>query len=86
MVLNIVFLDYDGVVNTPIWNSSGTNCTFNFPEDNKVNNFQSVQWVSEFCQKFNYKIVVSSSWRFYTNYKDCLYNGGFGEIAVFIPR
>lgn len=74
--INVVFLDYDGVVNTPMWNKDGTNCTFNFPEDGKVNNFQCVQWVSEFCQKFNYEIVVSSTWREDDNYKECLINGG----------
>lgn len=70
--MNVVFLDYDGVVNTPMWNADGTRCSFGFPQDNKVNNFQCVQWVSEFCQKFNYSIVVSSTWRLDDNYKECL--------------
>ena len=74
--MNVVFLDYDGVVNTPLWDSEGKYCTYGFPEDNKVNNFQCVQWVSEFCQKFRYSIVVTSTWRFESNYKECLINGG----------
>jgi hypothetical protein len=72
----IVFLDYDGVVNTPMWNEEGTRCSYNFPSDNKVNNFQAIQWLSEACQKFGYDIVVTSTWRWDSNYKDCLINGG----------
>ena len=74
--MNVVFLDYDGVVNTPMWDEEGKHCRFNFPEDNKVNNFQSVQWVSEFCEQYGYGIVVSSTWRFDDNYIECLVNGG----------
>lgn len=74
--MRVVFLDYDGVVNTPMWDESGEHCRFAFPQDNKVNNFQCVQWVSEFCQKYGYDIVVSSTWRFDENYKECLVNGG----------
>ena len=75
--MNILFLDYDGVVNTPMWNEEGTYCCFGFPEDQKVNSFQCVQWVSEFCEKYDFSIVVTSSWRLATSlYKECLYNGG----------
>lgn len=74
--MRVIFLDYDGVVNTPMWDENGEHCRFNFPQDNKVNNFQCVQWVSEFCQKYRYDIVVSSTWRFDENYKECLVNGG----------
>ena len=75
--MNILFLDYDGVVNTPMWNEEGTHFRFGFPEDERVNNFQNLQWVSEFCEKYNFSIVVTSTWRFITPwYKECLYNGG----------
>lgn len=77
--MNVVFLDYDGVVNTPMWDAEGKRCRFNFPEDNKVNNFQSVQWVSEFCEKLGYSIVVTSTWRIDPNYEACLKNGGLRE-------
>ena len=59
----VLFLDYDGVVNTPMWNEKGTICRYNMPKDGKVNNFQAVQWISEFCQKFHFQIVVTSTWR-----------------------
>lgn len=84
--MNIIFLDYDGVVNTPMWNEDGTHCRYNFPEDNKVNNFQAVQWVSEFCQKYHYSIVVSSTWRMDDNYKECLINGGLRDGIEIIGR
>lgn len=77
--MNVVFLDYDGVVNTPIWSSDGSECRFNHPEDNKVNNFQAVQWLSKFCIKYNYSIVVTSTWRRHSNYKECLINGGLNQ-------
>ena len=82
----VVFLDYDGVVNTPMWNDSGTKCTYNFPSDNKVNNFQAVQWLSEACQKFHYDIVVTSTWRWDRNYKECLINGGLREGIEILGR
>lgn len=84
--MNVLFLDYDGVVNTPMWDESGRHCRFNFPEDNKVNNFQSVQWVSEFCEKHSYDIVVTSTWRLDKNYVDCLVNGGLREGVKVIGK
>ena len=68
-----------GVVNTPVWNEKGTSCRYNFPSDGKVNNFQAVQWISEACKQFQYDIVVTSTWRDYSNYKECLINGGLRE-------
>ena len=59
-----------------MWNEKGTECSYNFPQDNKVNNFQAVQWLSEACQKFHFDIVVTSTWRWDANYKECLINGG----------
>lgn len=76
---NIVFLDYDGVVNTIIWDADGKHADYNHPKDNKVNDFQAVQWLSEFCQKYDYSIVVTSSWARKSNYKECLINGGLRE-------
>lgn len=75
----VVFLDYDGVVNTAMWDETGTRCRFNFNFDGKVNNFQAVQWLSEFCQNCHYSIVVTSTWRRYDDWKECLINGGLRE-------
>lgn len=84
--MNVIFLDYDGVVNTPLWSADGKKCTFGYPFDNKVNNFQCVQWVSEFCEKYNYSIVVSSTWRLHSNYQECLQNGGLRKGIKIIGK
>lgn len=81
--MKILFLDYDGVVNTPMWNDSGTHCGYGIRE---VNNFQAVQWVSELCQKYDLKIVVTSTWRFDPNYKQALINGGLREGIEIVGR
>lgn len=80
----VVFLDYDGVVNIPMWNEKGTKCRYNQPADNKVNDYQAVQWLSEFCEQCHYNIVVTSSWRFAENYADCLKNGGLRDSVKVI--
>ena len=81
--INVMFLDIDGVVNTPMWVdvNGRLRSRYNFPEHGKVNNWQACRWVSEFCQKHNYSIVVSSSWRTegLTVCKKCLYAGGIEE-------
>jgi hypothetical protein len=59
-----------------MWDDSGTKCNYAFPSDNRVNNFQAVQWLSEACQKFGFDIVITSTWRRNDNYKECLINGG----------
>ena len=82
----VLFLDYDGVVNIAMWNAKGSRCTFNFPSHNKVNHFQAVQWVSEFCQKCGYDIVVTSTWRLDANYKECLENGGLRNTIKILGR
>jgi hypothetical protein len=35
-----------------------------------------VQWLSEFCERCHYDIVVTSTWRSYPNYRACLIAGG----------
>lgn len=63
--MNVVFLDFDGVVNTPMWQmyKGKLVCRYAWPDDGKVNNWQAVQWLSEFCIRHNYSIVISSTWR-----------------------
>lgn len=86
--MKVVFLDYDGVVNTPQWSLIDGRwiCKYGFPHDNSVNDLQAVQWVSEFCEKYEYAIVVSSTWRFYENYETCLRNGGLRDSVEIIGR
>ena len=79
---NVVFLDYDGVVNTLMWNEEGTKTGYNFPSDEKVNNFQACQWVSQFCEKKDYVIVVTSTWRKNNKYELCLRQGGLRDDVI----
>ncbi len=74
--MNVVFLDYDGVVNNIIWDPEKGRADYSHPFMGKVNNWQAVQWLSEFCEKYDYKIVVTSTWRLHKNYKECLIAGG----------
>lgn len=76
--MKVIFLDYDGVVNTPIWDERG-NIDYNHPSDGKVNNYQAIMWLNHLLWRTNAKIVVSSTWRYCcndTSYQDCLYNAG----------
>lgn len=86
--MNVVFLDYDGVVNTPQWSLKNGKwvCRYGFPEDGRVNDLQAVQWVSEFCEKHGYDIVVSSTWRIDDNYIECLRNGGLRESIKILGK
>ena len=89
----IIFLDYDGVVNTPMWGTyNGVfKCGFCKPLSGRVNNFQAICWLNELYKKIKYKIVVSSSWRYLckeVSYSQCLYNSGLNkniEIIGCIP-
>lgn len=90
--MNVVFLDFDGVVNIPIWHEDklrGMICNYNHPDDERVNHFQAIQWVSEFCEKYNYGIVISSTWRRYRwNCEDILYDSGLRadvKVVGFTP-
>lgn len=62
---NIVFLDFDGVINLDLNNFNG-NFTDKEPMDN----------LNKFCLENNFKVVVISSWRKYPDYKEILYGSG----------
>ena len=86
--INVVFLDFDGVLNTPMWydNNGKLQIRYNFPKHGKVNNWQACQWLSKFCKERGYSIVVSSTWRKegLAACKKCLYNGGVWESIPII--
>lgn len=65
---NIVFLDFDGVINLDINNYTG-----NFKDEKLMNN------LNKFCLENEFKIVVISSWRKSSNYKDILYKSGLNK-------
>ena len=86
----IVFLDFDGVVNSPLWayypRTNSFRNAYAFPEDGFVNNFQAICWLNELYHKCPFDIVITSSWREcqdkYTC-EECLRNGGlFNEIQI----
>jgi hypothetical protein len=84
--MNIIFLDYDGVVNNIIWDPEKGRADYSHPFMGKVNNFQACQWLSEFCEKYDYKIVVTSTWRLHPNYKECLIAGGLRDGIEILGR
>ena len=84
--MKVVFLDYDGVVNTIVWDDEGKKANFAYPHQGKVNDFQAVQWVSEFCEKFGYQIVVTSTWRLHDNWAMCLSAGGLRKTVKIYDR
>lgn len=73
----VMFLDYDGVVNNVIWDFDKNMARYNFPDDGCVNDLQAVRWISQICEDFGMDVVVTSSWRLRSNYKECLLNAGF---------
>lgn len=77
--MKVIFLDYDGVVNTLWFQEVNGEPNFNFPNDNQVNNIQAIAWLNKLCRETGAKIVVTSTWRMSDNYKECLYNAGLNE-------
>ena len=65
---NIVFLDFDGVLNLDINNYTG-----NFKDKEPMSN------LNKFCIENEFKIVIISSWRKCINYKEVLYKSGLDE-------
>ena len=62
----VVFLDFDGVVETIYWekdeNGSWAYNIHKYGHD-KLNNKQAIGWLNELYSKVPYDIVVSSTWR-----------------------
>lgn len=62
----IIFLDFDGVVETIYWEKAedGT-WSFNVHKSGReeLNNKQAIGWLNELYRKVPYDIVVSSTWR-----------------------
>ena len=65
---NILFLDFDGVLNLDINNYNG-----NFKATIPMKN------LNKFCIENEFKIVVISSWRKSSNYKEILYESGLNK-------
>lgn len=86
--MKIIFLDYDGVVNNLIFHTvDGEPDFYSQPleeysgKDYCVNDMQAVAWLNKICREFDCKVVVTSTWRGRSDYKECLYRAGFkGDI------
>lgn len=65
----IVFLDFDGVINTRFYyHENGKLCgKFYHEEDMKVNNIEAINLLNKLCLKTKSDIVVTSSWRKHTS-------------------
>ncbi len=80
-VENIIFLDFDGVLNIFIQNNESWD--INYPSDGCLNNIDAIKYLNELHDEVNYSIVITSSWRyidkekkFSFNCSDILYNSG----------
>ncbi|MBQ6654124.1 MAG: hypothetical protein IJM79_01185 [Erysipelotrichaceae bacterium] len=62
---DVLFLDYDGVINIVNKNYS-------------IDRFESrrMENINRLCREFGLKIVVTSSWRLFPNYGELLYENG----------
>lgn len=85
----IIFLDFDGVVETIYWekNIDGTwSLNVHKTGRRELNNKQAIGWLNELYKKVPYDIVVSSTWRINTpveELQNLLINSGFNpEIQV----
>lgn len=59
----IIFLDFDGVINTPyLLYNSGEPELF-MPSDGKVSNYQAIKLLNWLYSKVPYNIVITSTWR-----------------------
>ena len=79
----IIFLDFDGVVETIYWEKAqdGT-WSWNVHKTGRreLNNKQAIGWLNELYSKIPYNIVISSSWRIgmkQEELQELLINSGF---------
>ena len=80
----IIFLDFDGVVNTIYYRYyprfKKEIFGYAHEEDGFVNNRQAIEWLNELYFHYNYDIVVTSTWRTYCDYRKILYNSGLNRM------
>lgn len=85
----IIFLDFDGVVETIYWEKANDGTwSFNVHKNgrNELNNKQAIGWLNELYSKVPFDIVVSSTWRIGMSVQDLqnlITSSGFNpEIKV----
>ena len=76
----IIFLDFDGVVNTIFYRYYPREDKYHFryahEEDGFVNNTQAIAWLNELYLKYPFDIVVTSTWRRFSDYRAILMKSG----------
>ena len=94
--MNVLFLDFDGVINTPVGiDEKGNIIDDYYPVSaGKVNNFVAVKLIEKLCRKYDLRIVVQSrGWRNYIErnpdgtvryrpYREYLENSGMDSSLV----
>lgn len=79
----IIFLDFDGVVETIYWDKKEDGSfTLNSHKlgHNELNNKQAIGWLNELYSHIPYDVVISSTWRISMSLEqlqDLLINSGF---------
>ena len=82
--MNIVFLDFDGVVNILMFTPDSDRPKYNYPEDGTVNSYQAIRWIEKLCRDASACIVISSSWRDDVDCAEVLYNSGLSrDILIY---
>lgn len=69
----VVFLDFDGVVETIYWEKDDNNIwSLNTHKEGKteLNNKQAIGWLNELYNKCPYDVVITSTWRINMNKKE----------------
>lgn len=66
--LNVIFLDYDGVINIEPDNFGGY-----------LENPEAIYFINKFCKEKKFDIIVTSSWKINPNYKQMLYDSGLDK-------
>lgn len=94
--MNVLFLDFDGVINTPVGIDENGNIIDNYYSvaEGKVNNYVAVKLIEKLCKMYDLRIVVQSrGWRNYIGldehgkvryrpYKSYLANSGMEDSLV----
>ena len=88
----VVFLDFDGVVETIYWEKDvDGSWSYNVHKygRNELNNKQAIGWLNELYSKVPYDIVVSSTWRIGMTLKELqelITNSGFNKNIKVIDK
>lgn len=72
---NVVFLDFDGVINIKPHDFDGT-----------FKNQDAIYYLNKLCLETGFKIVVCSSWRNHMDYKEFLYNSGLDKSIEILGK